>query len=84
VGVGEEEGGAQPRSRGPGYSYNLVVLIGRLTRNPEVRYTPSGTAVANFTLAVDRAVANQAGERQTDFIDVECWQRLAENAGQYL
>ncbi len=74
---------AQP-GRGAGYSYNLVVLIGRLTRDPDLRYTPSGAAVARFTVAVDRRYTNQAGERQTDFIDVECWQRLAESAGQYL
>jgi single-strand DNA-binding protein len=63
---------------------NTVILIGRLTRNPEVRYTGSGTAVAGFTLAVDRPFTNQQGERETDFIDIVCWRQLAEQVGQHL
>ncbi len=47
---------------------NKVVLIGRLTRDPELRYTSSGIAVTRFTLAVDRNYTNQQGERQADFI----------------
>ena len=78
------QGQGQQQGRGSGYSYNLIVLVGRLTRDPELRYTPSGAAVAHFAVAVDRRYSNQAGERQTDFIDVECWQKLAESAGQYL
>ncbi len=78
------QGQGQQQGRGGGYSYNLIVLVGRLTRDPELRYTPSGAAVAHFAVAVDRRFTNQAGERQTDFIDVECWQKLAESAGQYL
>ncbi|MBO8127844.1 MAG: single-stranded DNA-binding protein [Peptococcaceae bacterium] len=58
--------------------FNKVILIGRLVREPELRFTPSGTPVANFTLAVDRPFVGQQGERGTDFIDVVTWRRLAE------
>lgn len=63
---------------------NHVILIGRLTRDPELRYTPNGVAVANFTLAVDRPFTNQAGEREADFIPVVVWQKLAESCANYL
>jgi len=63
---------------------NRIVLVGRLTRDPELRYTPNGVPVANFTLAVDRGFTNQQGERQTDFIDIVVWRKLAELCGQYL
>lgn len=63
---------------------NRVILIGRLTRDPEVRYTSSNIPVANFTLAVDRSRKNAQGERETDFIDIVLWQKLAELAKQYL
>jgi len=63
---------------------NTIILIGRLTRDPELRYTPSGVTVAKFTLAVDRGFTNQQGERETDFIDVVVWQSLAENCSNYL
>ena len=63
---------------------NVVVLIGRLTRDPELRYTPSGVATGRFTLAVDRPFTNQRGERDTDFIDVVVWRRLAETCAQHL
>jgi single-strand DNA-binding protein len=63
---------------------NTVILIGRLTRNPELRYTGAGTAVAGFTLAVDRPFSNQQGERETDFIDIVCWRQLAEQVSQHL
>ena len=64
---------------------NRVVLIGRLTRDPELRYTPSsGIAVVNFTLAVDRPFTNQQGERETDFIKVVVWRKQAENCAAYL
>jgi len=56
---------------------NRIILIGRLVRDPELRYTPSGTAVASFTVAVDRSFGKQ-GERQTDFIDIVVWQKQAE------
>lgn len=58
---------------------NKVILIGRLVRDPELRYTPAeGVAVANFTLAVDRNFVNQKGERDTDFIRIVTWRKLAE------
>jgi len=57
---------------------NKVILIGRLTRDPELRYTGSGVPVANFSLAVDRPYANQQGERETDFIRIVVWRKLAE------
>jgi single-strand DNA-binding protein len=63
---------------------NHVILIGRLTRDPELRYTPNGVAVANFTLAVDRPFTNQAGEREADFIPIVVWQRLAETCANHL
>lgn len=58
---------------------NRVVLTGRLTRDVDLRYTPSGAAVANFTLAVDRRFTNQAGERESDFINCVMWRKSAEN-----
>lgn len=57
---------------------NRIILIGRLTRDPELRYTPSGAAVASFTLAVDRRFANAQGEREADFIRIVAWRKLAE------
>ena len=63
---------------------NRIVLIGRLTADPELRHTNSGTAVATFSLAVDRARPNQNGERETDFINIVVWQKQAETCAQYL
>ncbi len=63
---------------------NRIILIGRLTRDPELRYVPSGHPVASFTLAVDRPFANQQGERDTDFIDIVAWRKLAEQVSQHL
>ena len=63
---------------------NRIILIGRLTRDPELRYVPSGHPVAQFTLAVDRPFTNQAGERDTDFIDIVVWRKLAEQVSQHL
>ncbi|EKP94787.1 single-stranded DNA-binding protein [Thermaerobacter subterraneus] len=63
---------------------NVVVLIGRLVRDPELRYTPSGVAVGGFTLAVDRPFANQQGEREADFIDIVVWRKLAETCANHL
>lgn len=57
---------------------NRIVLIGRLVADPQLRYTQTGTAVANFRMAVDRPFSNQQGERETDFIDVVTWRKLAE------
>ena len=58
---------------------NNVVLIGRLTRDVELRYTPSNQAVATFTLAVNRNFKNQDGEREADFINCVIWRQQAEN-----
>ena len=63
---------------------NRVVLVGRLTRDPELRYTPNGVAVANFTLAVNRTFSNKQGEREADFINCVVWQKPAENVANYL
>jgi single-strand DNA-binding protein len=63
---------------------NRVVLVGRLTRDPELKYTPSGVAVATFTLAVNRPFKNESGEQQADFINIVIWRKQAENAANYL
>lgn len=63
---------------------NRVVLVGRLTKDVELRYTPSGAAVATFTLAVNRTFTNQQGEREADFINIVVWRRQAENAANFL
>lgn len=63
---------------------NRIILIGRLVKDPELRYTTNGTAVANFTLAVDRSYTNQNGEREADFIDVVIWRKLAETCANHL
>lgn len=63
---------------------NRIILIGRLTRDPELRFTPNGKAVCQFTLAVDRPYADQNGENQADFINIVVWGKLAELCAQYL
>lgn len=64
---------------------NVCTLIGRLTKDPELRYTPSGKAVCGFRLAVDRGTRNQqSGEKETDFIDIVVWEKQAETCAQYL
>lgn len=63
---------------------NKVFLIGRLTRDPELRYTGSNIAVANFSLAVNRPFSNAAGEREADFINIIVWRKQAENVKNYL
>lgn len=63
---------------------NRTVLVGRLTKNPELRYTPNGHAVANFTLAVNRPFSNNEGNREADFINVVVWRKAAENVANYL
>jgi len=62
---------------------NHVVLIGRLAGDPELRYTPSGHAVANFTLAVEQRVKNEDGSRPCDFIDCVAWRGAAEFLSNY-
>lgn len=64
--------------------FNRVILIGRNTREPELRFTNSGIAVANFTLAVDRPFLNARGERDTDFIRIVAWRKLAETCANYM
>ncbi|WP_099158987.1 single-stranded DNA-binding protein [Virgibacillus ndiopensis] len=63
---------------------NRVVLVGRLTKDPDLRYTPNGVAVANFTLAVNRPFSNQQGNREADFINCVVWRRPAENLANYM
>tara|TARA_B100001113_G_C21073532_1_gene606622 strand:+ start:927 stop:1307 length:381 start_codon:yes stop_codon:yes gene_type:complete len=64
--------------------YNRATLIGRLTRDPEVRTTASGIVVARFTVAVDRVRRNENGDKITDFHRIVAWRRLAEIVGQYM
>ena len=64
---------------------NNVVLVGRLTRDPELKYIPgSGTAVANFAIAVDREFTGKDGKKETDFIDIQVWGKSAENCANYI
>ncbi len=63
---------------------NKVVLIGRLTRDPELRYTSNNTAVTTFSIAVNRNFSNQNGERDADFINIVVWRKQAENVKNYL
>ncbi len=64
---------------------NHVILIGRLTRDPELRYTASGIAVVNFRIAVDRRFKDKAtGEKPTDFFDVSAWRQTAEFVANYI
>ena len=62
---------------------NNVVLVGRLTKDPDLRYTSSGTAVATFTLAVNRNFTSQSGEREADFINCVIWRKSAETLANY-
>ena len=63
---------------------NNITLIGRLTKEPELRYTPNGKAVARFTLAIARSYKNTNGEREVDFIEVVTWGKIAEHCANYL
>ena len=63
---------------------NRVILIGRLAQNPELRYTPQGTPVCSFNLAVQRPRGGEGGEREPDFIPIVTWQKLAETCSTYL
>jgi single-strand DNA-binding protein len=67
-------------------SVNKVILVGNLTRDPEIRYTPKGSAVADIGLAMNRSYTLEGGERreETTYVDITLWARLAELAGQYL
>ena len=64
-------------------SLNRIILMGRLTRDPELRRTQSGISVTSFTLAVDRDFKGQSGERDTDFIDIVAWRQTAEFVSKY-
>lgn len=63
---------------------NRVVLVGRLTKDPELKYTANGIAVVSFSLAVNRPFSNQQGEREADFINCVVWRKQAENVANYL
>lgn len=63
---------------------NNVVLVGRLTKDPELKYTQGGIAVTRFTLAVNRSFANQQGQREADFVNCVTWRKQAENTANYL
>src|SRR5690625_2484325 len=63
---------------------NRVVLVGRLTKDPELKYTASGVAVANFTIACNRPYKNQQGENEADFINCVAWRKPAENLANYM
>ncbi|HAB7388645.1 TPA_asm: single-stranded DNA-binding protein [Listeria monocytogenes] len=63
---------------------NRVVLVGRLTKDPELRYTPAGVAVTTFTLAVNRPFKNAQGEQEADFINCVVWRKPAENVANFL
>lgn len=63
---------------------NRVVLVGRLTKDPDLRYTANGVPVATFTLAVNRTFTNQQGEREADFINCVIWRKPAENVSNFL
>jgi single-strand DNA-binding protein len=63
---------------------NKVILMGRLTRDPEVRYTQSGKVVCQFTLAVDRFTTNQEGQREADFVPIVVWGKVGELCGNSL
>lgn len=62
---------------------NNVVLVGRLTKDPDLRYTSSGSAVTTFTLAVNRSFTNQGGEREADFINCVIWRKPAETLANF-
>ena len=62
---------------------NKVILIGRLTRDPEIRTTPSGVATTSFSIAVQRNYANAQGDREADFINCVAWRKQAENIAKY-
>lgn len=63
---------------------NKIILIGNLTRDPEMRATPSGVPVATFTIAVNRRFTDSAGERQADFFRISAWRELGDSCGRYL
>ncbi len=69
--------------RGDGVMINNVVLVGRLTKDPDLRYTANGSAVSTFTLAINRNFTNQSGNREADFINCVIWRKPAEALANY-
>lgn len=63
---------------------NRTIIVGRLTRDPDLRYTPNGVAVANFTVAVNRPFKSKEGEQEADFINCVAWRKQAENLVNYM
>ncbi len=63
---------------------NKVILLGNLTRDPELRHTSSDIAVATFTIAINRPFTNEKGEKEADFINIVVWRKQAENVGKFL
>ncbi len=63
---------------------NRAILVGRLAKDPDLKYTPSGAAVTRFTLAVNRTFSNAAGEKEADFINCTVWRKQAENTANFL
>ncbi|MCS1394143.1 single-stranded DNA-binding protein, partial [Lysinibacillus boronitolerans] len=63
---------------------NRVVIVGRLTKDPELRYSPNGIASCRFQVAVNRTFQNQQGEREADFISCVAWRKQAENLANYI
>lgn len=63
---------------------NRIILVGRLTKDPSLKYTENGVAVSNFTVAVNRPFTNQQGERDADFINCVIWRKPAENLANYM
>jgi len=63
---------------------NKVVLIGRLTKDPDLRYTPSNIATVSFSIAINRPFTNQQGVREADFINIVAWRKQAENVKKYI
>lgn len=63
---------------------NRVVIVDRLTKDPEVRFTPSGIASCRFTVAVNRIFQNQQGEREADYISCQAWRKQAENLANFM
>ena len=83
-GMIDMEDGIISIANGECFMINRVMLFGRLTRDPELRYTPSGVANCTFSLAVDSQFKNAQGEKEADFINVVAWRQTAELAAQYL
>lgn len=63
---------------------NKAIMIGNITKDPELRTTPNGVSVCSFSIAVNRRRANQQGERETDFFNIIAWRGLGENCAKYL